>query len=74
MADNETSIALPERTGEAEAALAGAVQATQAADQHIEPGVGPATTSDVAASQAEPTLPVGGDKTPRPEGSIISTQ
>ncbi|MCC9310797.1 hypothetical protein LN042_27635 [Kitasatospora sp. RB6PN24] len=74
MADNETSIALPEQTDEAEATLAGAVQTTaQAADQHIEPDE---PTTDAAhrptvtapTSTEEPDLSSVG-----PKGAIIST-
>jgi hypothetical protein len=75
MADNETSIALPGQTDEAEAALAGAVQASsQAANQHIEPGEAAVPSSSGVATPAESAAPTGKPGTPGPLGDIISTQ
>jgi hypothetical protein len=68
MADNQTPIAVPGQTDDAEAALAGAVQATaQAADQHVEPGA-------TAAVPAGPAAPAEGDSKGGPLGLVISTQ
>ncbi|WP_329567221.1 hypothetical protein [Kitasatospora sp. NBC_01266] len=67
MADNNTPIALPEQTGEADSALTGAIQATgQAADQQVEPAEG--TEPEVAAP-----VQAGNGGTVQPLGEIVNT-
>jgi hypothetical protein len=67
MADNETPIALPAQTDEADSILTGAVQATERpADQQVEPTEG---AEQAVAASAQPSE--GG--TTQPLGLIINT-
>lgn len=68
MADNNTPIALPEQTSEADSVLTGAIQATeQAADQQVVPAQ---RTAPEVAQPAQPNEggPVG------PLGDIVNQQ
>lgn len=69
MADNNTPIALPEQTDEADNVLTSAVQATeQAGDQHVEPSNVAATPAPAAPAQAS------GNGTVGPLGTVVASQ
>ncbi|GAB2704042.1 hypothetical protein [Kitasatospora kifunensis] len=69
MADNNTPIALPEQTDEADSVLTSAVQATeQATDQHVEPHNAAVAPAPAIPAQAGENGNVG------PLGLVVSSQ
>ncbi|MCX4747001.1 hypothetical protein OG455_15950 [Kitasatospora sp. NBC_01287] len=71
MADNETSIALPEQTDEVDGVLTGAVQA---ADQQVQTGSTAEPTAPQGDTPAAASSQAGGGGTAQPLGLVVNTQ